>query len=782
MSCSPRAGSESASSIIAPIRGRARVAIESDTTLATQLNGGGQYAIYPCLNGLTDCASPIILEGKHIANVFIGQFLTRAPDESYFLKQAEACGFDGADYLAALREVPVVEEQDIPQILDLLARMTRVITALSADRKRAIDEHARQSIILDTIPQAVFWKDLGGRYLGCNAAFARAAGAQSPRDIVAKTDFDLHWPRADIEAYVADDRAIIATNTPRLHYIEDVQLVDGSRRRIETSKVPLSQDGGAPYGVVGIFEDVTERERAAAIQRETEEKFRLAFTTGLDAMYWATLREGLIIEVNASFEKVFGYSREEAVGKTSLGLGLYGNPDDRAKMVAAVVANGFVRDLELEGIKRGGESIVISLSVSQVTVGTQDFILGVIKDITAQRRAEAERERLRLELQQAQKMESVGRLAGGVAHDFNNLLTVIGANADFVLQGLAPDDPSVLDIREILAATQRAAGLTRQLLAFSRKQVMDMKVMDVSELAGHTAKMLKRLIGEDIKLETRFAAQPCLARVDEGQIDQVLMNLAVNARDAMPKGGTLTLETARVTGGGTLAVTYPRLAGVALIQLTVRDTGCGMNEQVKARAFEPFFTTKAEGKGTGLGLSMIYGIIKQSGGEIDIWSEPDCGTEFRMYLPQAQAEADLLGEGGDNAAPYRGSETILLVEDEDAIRRIIKRAMTDQGYEVLDAANGQAALKLMADRAAAVDLLLTDVVMPGISGRDLAQDLSGRNLSRRTLYMSGYTDDAIVQHGILEPGLALLTKPFSQESLARKVRDVLDGPVHKARP
>ena len=299
-----------------------------------------------------------------------------------------------------------------------------------------------------------------------------------------KTDFELPWPRAEAEAYRAADQAVISANEAQLHIIEPLQKADGSRIVIDTSKIPLTGAGSAPSGIVGIYEDITERSRAEEELRESEEKFRLAFTTGPDAFYWATLEDGRIIEVNPVFEDVFGYPRDEVIGKTSLELGLYCNPDDRARMLSEVNSRGYVRDLELQGRRKDGAIIAVSLSVSKVVSRNQRFILGIIKDVTAHKLAEDERDKLQSELQQAQKMESVGRLAGGVAHDFNNLLTAINGYAGFLMEGLAEDDPRREDFREILSAGERAAGLTRQLLAFSRDRSLEPRVLDINAAVG----------------------------------------------------------------------------------------------------------------------------------------------------------------------------------------------------------------------------------------------------------------------------------------------------------
>jgi len=405
------------------------------------------------------------------------------------------------------------------------------------------------------------------------------------------------------------------------------------------------------------------------------------------------------------------------------------------------------------------------------------------RDITDLKSAEKEREKVLSQLQQSQKMESVGRLAGGVAHDFNNLLTAINGYAGFLLSGLPEKDPRRADVKEIIDAAQRATTLTRQLLAFSRKQILNPRVIDLNSSVGGVVKILKRLIGEDVRLETRLAARPCTVKVDVGQIDQVLINLAVNARDAMPMGGTLTLETETLSPEADFFERHPDLKRGPLVCLSIRDTGSGMTAEIKEHLFEPFFTTKVKGKGTGLGLSTVFGIIKQSGGDIEIESEPDHGTVFRVYFPFLEAvpkngEKDKNGDKKKDAGTVlRGSETVLLVEDEDSLRRLGERLLRMSGYTVIAAADGPSALAAAERHGKPFDLLVTDVIMPGMSGKELAVELVRRKLARKTLFMSGYTDDAIVQHGVLEPGIAFLYKPFTADALAVKLREVLDGPA-----
>jgi signal transduction histidine kinase len=384
-----------------------------------------------------------------------------------------------------------------------------------------------------------------------------------------------------------------------------------------------------------------------------------------------------------------------------------------------------------------------------------------------------ERHTLEQQYQQAQKMEAIGRLAGGVAHDFNNLLTVILGFCELLLAGLNPDDPRQADITEIQKAGARAAGLTRQLLAFSRKEIIQPTVLDLNVIVADIRTMLARLIGEDVTIVLGLGTALAPVKADRGQVEQVVLNLAVNARDAMPKGGTLTIETASVELDEHVAQTHPEVKPGPYIVLTISDTGTGMTPEVQARLFEPFFTTKDLGKGTGLGLATVYGIVTRSGGIVTVNSEVGRGTSFMVYLPRADDAEPVVAAPTTIDRGRAGGQTVLVVEDADGLRELTKRLLEKQGYTVLLAANADEALRLF-DEYPSIDLLLTDVVMPGASGPELVKQLVDRRPTLKVIYMSGYTDDAIVHHGVLDPGIVFLHKPFSSESLGQRMREALD--------
>jgi nitrogen-specific signal transduction histidine kinase/ActR/RegA family two-component response regulator len=421
--------------------------------------------------------------------------------------------------------------------------------------------------------------------------------------------------------------------------------------------------------------------------------------------------------------------------------------------------------------------------MSVVVPNVDGHPFGVIttsEDITERKRAEEEMASLEEQLRQSQKIEAIGRLAGGVAHDFNNLLTVIKGYSELSLTMLTEGDPIKENVEDIKKASDRAGNLTRQLLAFSRRQILDMRVLDLNAILRDLEKMLRRLISEDIEMETRLAEGLGEIKTDPGQIEQLVINLVVNAKDAMPSGGKLTIETGDVVLGEEYARTHIGVRPGRYVMLSVSDTGIGMSPEVKERIFEPFFTTKEVGKGTGLGLSTVYGIVKQSEGNIWVESELAKGTTFKIYLPKVAESIKPVQPGLTPAAVLRGSETILLVEDEDMVRTLARTILEKSGYNVLEAANGLEALRLVQEHTPEpIHLMVTDVVMPGMNGRKLAEHLTPLHPEMKILYMSGYTDTVIVHHSVLDPGANFLQKPFAPDDLTSKVRKVLDTPLRR---
>jgi signal transduction histidine kinase/CheY-like chemotaxis protein len=421
----------------------------------------------------------------------------------------------------------------------------------------------------------------------------------------------------------------------------------------------------------------------------------------------------------------------------------------------------------------------VELAITRIGLEGVPIFTAFIRDISERKRAEKEKETLENQFRQAQKMEAIGQLTGGIAHDFNNLLTVINGYSEMLLQTLPAGDLQRDNAEQIKQAGERAAALTRQLLAFSRKQMLEPKVLDLNAVVTNIEKMLTRTIGEDITLATTLTPGLGCVKADSGQIEQVVLNMAVNARDAMPQGGKLTIETANVELDETFARKHVVVQPGRYVMLAVSDTGCGMDAETQRRIFEPFFTTKGQGKGTGLGLATVYGIVKQSGGSIWVYSEVGKGTTFKVYLPRVEEKPDTVLPGTVRAAPLKGTETILLVEDDAPLRKLTLSLLRQGGYHVLVASDREEALQLCGQYEGPIHLMLTDVVMPGISGPEAAQRLASTRPDMKVLFMSGYTDDTIVSHGILIEGVTFLQKPFTADALARKVREVLDDTERK---
>jgi two-component system, cell cycle sensor histidine kinase and response regulator CckA len=512
-----------------------------------------------------------------------------------------------------------------------------------------------------------------------------------------------------------------------------------------------------------------ERKRAEAQLRESEHRYRLLFELNPEAMWVYDTTTLGVLAVNDAALRRYGYSRSEFLAMTIKDL----RPPSEVPQLEEILTHDSTSPrvyADLHHRRKDGSVLNVEVLSDAIAFGGRSSRLVLARDVT-------ERKELESQFRQAQKMEAVGQLAGGVAHDFNNLLTAITGYSELLLLDFATGDPRRQDVDEIRGAARRAAALTQQLLAFSRKQVLKPQVLDLNSVVTNAEKLLLRLIGENISLKTALDPYLGAVRADPAQLEQVIMNLAVNARDAMPLGGRLLIETANADLDATETAEHSVVNPGSYVHVTISDTGMGMDDATKLHAFEPFFTTKGLGKGTGLGLSTVYGIVKQSGGFIRVRSQLGKGTAFDIYLPRVDAPAEAVPATTSSTSIPTGTETILLVEDEPALRAVARRALQGQGYTILEAGDGEAAIALATTHRGRVHLVVTDVVMPGLSGPALAAQLINTQPTARVLYMSGYTDDLIVQHGVLQPGVAFLQKPFSPETLSKKVREVLDAPT-----
>ena len=513
-----------------------------------------------------------------------------------------------------------------------------------------------------------------------------------------------------------------------------------------------------------------EHKRSEDRLRESEARYRSLVQTAVYGIYSASAVEDRFLDANPALVAMLGYASAEELLALKVSRDVYWEPEEGDRFLAEHRDRDRIDGVQARWKRKDGRPITVRLSGRTVRDARRQVVAlqMIAEDVT-------ERAALELQLLQSQKMEAVGRLAGGVAHDFNNLLTVIKGYGELMLGELKANDPMRAEVEEIQKAADRAASLTRQLLAFSRRQVMAAKVIDLNSVVENMDKLLRRLLGENIELNTLLAAKLGAVKADPGQIEQVIMNLAVNARDAMPDGGKLTIETVNLDLDSFYAREPVNVAAGPYVMIAVSDTGVGMDADTQSRIFEPFFTTKEQGKGTGLGLSTVYGIIKQSGGYIWVYSEPGRGTTFKVYLPRVAEEAETEAGRGPAHESHRGTETVLLVEDEDGVRALIRQVLARNGYQVLEARHGEEALMLAEGHRNVIHMLLTDVVLARMSGRELAQRLGPQRPEMQVIFMSGYTDEAIVHHGMLTPGTTFLQKPFTTESLMNKVREVLDS-------
>jgi len=778
----------------------------------------------------------------------------------------------------------------------------------ATSRRRAEDDLFRSQqmlrLALDTIPQRVFWKDMNSVFVGCNAAHTRDAGLQDSAEIVGKTDYDLPWA-AQADEYAIVEREVLSTGRPRLGFDESQVRADGSLSWNRVSKVPLLDGDGHVVGLLGTYEDITDRKRAEQALRESE-RFLTDILENIPVMVFVKYASNLrFARVNRATELAFGYSREELVDREDQGLAPVDETAFFASVERQVLETGRTIDVPEETLTTPHQGRRIFHTIKLPILDDQGrprYVLGISEDITDLKAAEkarreseeryrdiietitdyvvsakiehgqapsishgsgcvavtgyspeelsgdpdrwfslvvdedrdvaidrfrrvlagerteplehrirrkdgairwvrhtpvlrldangtpigydgviqdiTERRVLQEQLLQSQKMEGIGRLAGGVAHDFNNLLTAILGYVEMCKVDLPPelpeDHPARVDLQEVATAGERAASLTRQLLTFASKQIVAPVRLDLSALVTDSLKFLKRLLGDDIEIETVLDPSAGTVEADAGQIQQVLVNLTVNARDAMPDGGRLLIETAAETVSEEQAQAHPGAVAGQYVLLAVADTGAGMTEEVQSHLFEPFFTTKELGKGTGLGLATCHGVVRQMGGHIRVYSEPGRGTTFRIYLPRkAGAPAPQSVPAPPRPTPT-GTETVLVVEDEPTVRRLAVLGLRAHGYVVLEAADGAEAIRIAGRIGTAIEVIVSDVMMPGMSGPELLTRLSAIAPDARAVLMSGHAESAVLSQ---RPTLhySFLPKPFTPERLARKVREVLDA-------
>jgi len=698
------------------------------------------------------------------------EFAERIKPNIAMLKQRGEAVFESA----YLRKDGTLLPIEVHAVISTVSGSPVVISAVRdiTERKRA-DEALREREerfrrISEDSPLAVLILDRDGTIEYINKKHAEIMG-YSREEI---PTLDRWWALA----YPAekDRREIIAAWSVIVQKVFSSEKIENVRRRVVCKDGTLKdvelRFTGASDKIIVVFDDITERSRAEKALQKSEEKYRSLINNLNVGVYRSMVdARGRFVQVNPALVKIFGYSSAADLLCTSAS-DLYQDHEERRQLIREVLDKGAIANREFVGRKKDGTALWMSISASVQTGqnGEPQWIDGIVEDITERKKAEAAHRIIEEQLRQSQKMEAVGRLAGGIAHDFNNILSAIMGYASIAQLKVRADDPVKSHLREILAASERAAGLTEGLLMFSRKQVTELKPVHLNGTVGGFQNILSRLIGEDIALHVQFSPHDLVVNADRGQLEQVLMNLVTNARDAMPRGGAITIST----GLDELAVVHGENRTGACAVLSVSDTGVGIDPETQEHIFEPFFTTKAVGDGTGLGLAIVYGIIEKHGGTIQLSSEPGTGTTFRICLPLLNAEIRTAASV-EPARPPSGTETILLVEDDPSVRAATRAILTEYGYVVVEAVDGEDAVRVFRENRHRIQLVLSDLIMKQMNGREAFEEMKKLNANIRSIFISGYTSDIILKKGILEEGINFVQKPLRSAELLNKIREVL---------
>ena len=635
------------------------------------------------------------------------------------------------------------------------------------ERKRAEEAlfYSRQTLraVLDSIPQRVFWKDKNSVYLGCNRPFAKDMGFSDPSEVIGKTDFEASW-KENADLYRGDDKAVIESGVPKLNYGEPQLRSDGTKIWLRTSKVPLHGRDGSVIGVLGTYEDITDLNKAEEAL-ELSNRFNEALLKTIPFGMNIVDKDGRVLFLNATMEGLVGN-----MVLNQFCWQVYKDDSHQCSNcpLAADIEIGETRVLESSGVL-GGRTFEITHT--GMNYHGQKAILEVFHDITDHKRAQQALHEKSQELLQAQKLEAIGKLAGGVAHDFNNALMAISGYTE-LLRMQMPDALMQEQITEIQKAVSHGANLTRQLLAFGRKQFLSPTVLDLNKCLERMQTMLRTLIGDDIELLLSLDESLHHIKADAGQTEQIIVNLAINSKDAMPQGGKLTLETINVYIDAAAKAAPKEMAPGEYVLMSITDTGCGMDQATMSRIFEPFFTTKTEG-GTGLGLSTVYGIVKQSGAQILVSSECGKGTTFNIYFPAITDESAVESTPPASEEISGHGELILLVDDNRTVRTALSGFLKMKGYSVLEAEDGSAAISIVKSHGDSVGLVISDIVMPRMSGYQLAKSIRSQLQKPRILLMSGYTDEAVRRSADFDDNIAFIQKPFSMETLLQKIQEML---------
>jgi two-component system cell cycle sensor histidine kinase/response regulator CckA len=755
---------------------------ESDDYIKSRLVEGEACA-YRCKNGLWDIGIPIVVAGRHLATLFMGQFFYEGEprEREFFVQLAHEGGFDVDDYLAAVDRVHAFSHEKIDYIVEYNKGLVgfvadvaeHALLKIEADKK--IHESERKfRAIFDQTYQFVGLLSTDGTMLEANKTAVRFIGVEDS-DVIGKPFWETAWWAHSRELQGRIRLAVReASKGDFVRFEATIPATDGSLHYVDFSLKPVMDEAGGVVLLIPEGRDITERKRAEEEIRRQAEFLQLMMDAVPFPVFYKD-RQGRYLGCNRAFEQFYGMSREQIAGKTAYGIApkeladtysradddLFAHPGGKTYEGIVQPADGSQRD------------VVFHKATFEGPDGSLAGLVGVVVDMTDSKRAEKEKQTLQDRLALAQKMESIGRLAGGVAHDFNNMLGVILGNAELALKQVDRTHPLAVNLEEIRSAAEYSADLTRQLLAFARRQTVAPRVLDLNETVDGMLAMLQRLVGEDIDLTWIPCRDLWQVRVDPAQIDQILVNLTANARDSIAGVGKVSIETQNLVADDAYCTTHVGLGPGEYVMLAVRDNGCGMDPETLANVFEPFFTTKERGKGTGLGLATVYGVVKQNDGAISVYSKPGEGASFEICLPRYKSRSAPDLPQAPTTPATGGSETVLLVEDETMVLRLAKTMLAKLGYEVLSAATPGEAIRLAAEHAGEVHLVMTDVIMPEMNGRDLARHLRSVYPNLKQLFMSGYTADVIADQGVLEEGVHFIQKPFSMNDLAAKLREAL---------
>jgi two-component system, cell cycle sensor histidine kinase and response regulator CckA len=730
----------------------------------------GEACQCECKNGMIDIGMPIIVSGQHLATMFLGQFFyeDELPDRVFFVKQALELGFDQQDYLEALDAVPRFSREKVKYILEYNMALVSFISdlAMQSLQKKSVENRIHESehfsqTLMDAILTPIFSKDTDGRYKSCNAAFEKYLGL-SKNQIIGKSVYDLA-PAELADKYNEMDVALLHQGGEQV-YESSVRYADGTVHDVIFNKTTFNNADGSLGGIVGVLIDISERKKAEEALRHSQNTLQKAQETAHLGIWEWDVRKNELYWSDELY-RIHGLAPGTSV-PAEPGYFMV-HPADRKLLqdeIYNMLSNEAHQLTEYRIVRPDGSvrHIYSSAELLKDASGEPEKFVGIAYDIT-------EKKKLEEQLLQSQKMEAIGTLAGGVAHDFNNILTAIIGYASILKMRMAADSPLREYANEILGASERAANLTGSLLSFSRKQPINLRPVSLNQIISGISNLLYRVIGEDIEFSCHLYHEPLIVLADNGQIEQVLMNLVANARDSMPNGGLLTIRTEPAVVDSSHAYLQPGTYAL----MTVSDTGRGMDESTRQRIFEPFFTTKELGKGTGLGLSIVYGIIRQHNGEIKVDSEPGIGTVFSVYLKLIEIKDEQV-ETEIAQQVTGGTETILLAEDDEGVRLFFKGVLEEYGYRVIATADGDEAVARYLESSDEIRLLLFDLVMPKKNGKEAYDDIIRSGGDLPVIFSSGYPADIIHQKGIVGDGITLITKPVSPYILLSEIRKVLD--------